>query len=167
MAFSHGDYRPVAPEDHTDVLRILDERRIDLIKQNGRLINQLHAIMRELLPGGIECDLDTEHAATELKRFAPDTPSDAMHKKVGLEIVGDLRRLRFQIGDLTDRIKIELKACGTRLPKIPGVGVVTAPSTLRFTSSPSPRPAPRAALATPITAARSPNARLTEKRRCV
>ncbi|NLE81240.1 MAG: IS110 family transposase [Rhodococcus sp.] len=137
VAFSHGDFRPVAPEDHTDVLRILDERRIDLVKQNGRLINQLHAIMRELLPGGIECNLDTEHAATELKRFRPGTASDAMRKKVGLEIVGDLRRLRFQIDDLTDRIKTELTACGTRLQKIPGVGVVTAARILARTGNPT------------------------------
>ena len=36
VAFSQGDFRPVAPEGHTDVLRILDERRVDLVKQNGR-----------------------------------------------------------------------------------------------------------------------------------
>ncbi|MFC7450963.1 IS110 family transposase [Rhodococcus daqingensis] len=66
VAFSQGDFRPVAPEGHTDVLRILDERRTDLVKQNGRLVNQLHAVLRELFPGGIERDFATEDAAAQL-----------------------------------------------------------------------------------------------------
>jgi transposase len=137
VAFSQGDFRPVAPEGHTDVLRILDERRIDLVKQNGRLVNQLHALLRELLPGGIERDFDTEDAAIQLKRFLPETPADATRKKIGLEIVGDIRRLRFQIDDLTTRIKTELAACGTKLPKIPGVGTVTACRILARTGNPT------------------------------
>lgn len=136
VAFSQGDFRPVAPEGHTDVLRILDERRTDLVKQNGRLINQLHALLRELLPGGIERDFGAEDAATQLKRLQPESAADAMRIKIGLEIVGDLRRLRFQIDDITDRVKAELVACGTTLPKIPGVGTVTACRILARTGNP-------------------------------
>lgn len=132
VAFSQGDFRPVAPEGHTDVLRILDERRIDLVKHNGRLINQLHAILRELLPGGVERDFDTEDAADQLKRFRPASPADAMRKNVGLDIVGDIRRTPFQIEELTARIRTELAACGTKLPKIPGVGTVTASPVTSF-----------------------------------
>ncbi|WP_230990409.1 transposase [Rhodococcus oxybenzonivorans] len=137
VAFSQGDFRPVAPEGHTDVLRILDERRIDLVKHNGRLINQLHAILRELLPGGVERDFDTEDAADQLKRIRPASQADAMRKKVGLDIVGDIRRTRFQIEDLTARIRTELAACGTKLPKIPGVGTVTACRILARTGIPT------------------------------
>ncbi|WP_027500099.1 IS110 family transposase [Rhodococcus sp. UNC363MFTsu5.1] len=137
VAFSQGDFRPVAPEGHTDVLRILDERRTDLIKQNGRLVNQLHAVLRELFPGGMERDFETEDAATQLKQLRPETAADAMRQKIGLEIVGDLRRIRFQIDDLTTRIKTELAACGTQLPKIPGVGTVTAARILARTGNPT------------------------------
>lgn len=108
------------------MLRILDERRIDLLKHHGRVINQLHALLRELVPGGIKRDFDPEDAAATLKRFEPDTPADAMRTKVGLEMDGDIRRVRFQIEEITARIKSELAACGTRLPKILGVGPVTA-----------------------------------------
>lgn len=137
VTFSQGDFRPVAPEGHTDVLRILDERRTDLVKQNGRLVNQLHAVLRELLPGGIERDFATEDAATQLKRLRPETAADAMRKNIALEIVGDLRRIRFQIDDLTTRIKTELAASGTQLAKIPGVGTVTAARILARTGNPS------------------------------
>lgn len=137
VAFSQGDFRPVAPEGHTDVLRILDERRVDLVRQNGRLVNQLHALLRELFPGGIERAFDTEDAASQLKAFLPETTADAMRKNVALDIVGDLRRARFQIEDMTTRIKTELAASGTKLLKIPGVGIVTAARILARTGDPT------------------------------
>ncbi|MBP1158454.1 MULTISPECIES: transposase [unclassified Rhodococcus (in: high G+C Gram-positive bacteria)] len=135
--FSQGDFRPVAPEGHTDLLAILDERSTDLVKQNGRLVNQPHAVLRELLPGGIERDFATEDAPTQLKRLRPETAADAMRKNIALEIVGDLRRIRFQIDDLTTRIKTERAASGTQLPKIPGVGTVTAARILARTGNPT------------------------------
>lgn len=92
--------------------------------------------MRELWPGGIEREFDTEDAAAQLKAFRPETPADAMRKKIALELVGDLRRIRFQIDDLTTRIKTELAASGTQLPKIPGVGTVTAARILARTGNP-------------------------------
>lgn len=137
VAFTQGDFRPVGPEDHTDVLRIMDERRIDLVQQNGRLINQLHAVLRELWPGGIDRNFDPELAAQQLKAFPPATAADAMRKKVALDIVGDLRRIRFQIDDLTTRIKTELTASGTQLTRIPGVGTITAARLLARTGDPN------------------------------
>ncbi|WP_430335968.1 hypothetical protein [Rhodococcus sp. ACT016] len=112
---SQGDFRPVAPESHTDVLRIPGGGRIDLVKQNGRLATQLHALLRALFPGGMEREFDTEEAARQLKAFGPDTAADAMRRNIALEIAGDLRRLRFQIDEITTRIKTELTACGTQL----------------------------------------------------
>jgi transposase len=136
VAFMQGDYRPVAPEDHTDVLRLIDERRRDLVVQHGRLVNQLHAVLRELLPGGIETKFDTEDAAVELRRFQPATDADAMRKTLALEVVGDLRRLRFQIDDLTERIEAVLESCGSTLTDIHGVGPIMAGRILARTGNP-------------------------------
>ncbi|WP_137873028.1 transposase [Rhodococcus sp. Q] len=137
VAFSQGDFRPVAPEGRTDVRRILDERRIDLVKQNGRLVNQLHALLRELFPGGMEREFDTEDAARQLEAFLLGTTADAMRKNVALDIVGYLRRTRFEIEDITTRIKTELAASGTTPLKIPGVGTVTAARILARTGDPT------------------------------
>ncbi|WP_414478883.1 IS110 family transposase [Rhodococcus opacus] len=82
VAFSQGDFRPVAPEGHTDVLRILDERRIDLVKHNGRLINQLHAILRELLPGGVERDYLRQLGATR-GQLGPDPGGEFLDLEPG------------------------------------------------------------------------------------
>ncbi|KXO88022.1 Transposase IS116/IS110/IS902 family (plasmid) [Tsukamurella tyrosinosolvens] len=137
VAFSQGDFRPVGAEKHSDGLRVLDERRIDLVRHKGRLTNQLHALLRELLPGGLDRAFTTEEASDALRRLAPASGADAMRKEVGLAIVGDLRRLRFQIDDITTRIEVELKASGTSLLEIEGVGTVTACRILSRTGDPA------------------------------
>jgi transposase len=52
VAALHGDANPVLPEDITTVLGLLDERRSNLTTQRTRLVNQLHAMFRDLVPGG-------------------------------------------------------------------------------------------------------------------
>jgi transposase len=52
VAALQGDANPVHPEDTSTVLALLDERRDNLVTQRTRLVNQLHALLRDLLPGG-------------------------------------------------------------------------------------------------------------------
>jgi hypothetical protein len=55
-----GDATPIPAEDLSTVLALLDERRADLAAQLTRLINQLHALLRDLIPGipgGADTDL--------------------------------------------------------------------------------------------------------------
>nr|WP_275116300.1 transposase [Streptomyces sp. SceaMP-e96] len=47
-----GDVRAVAAEDDTTVLALLDERRGNLAQCRVRAANQLHALLRDLVPGG-------------------------------------------------------------------------------------------------------------------
>jgi len=51
VAALHGDARPVPAEGTATVLRMLDERRTNLTQQGTRAVNQLHVLLRELLPG--------------------------------------------------------------------------------------------------------------------
>jgi transposase len=52
VAALHGGATPVLAEDITTVLGLLDERRSNVSTQRTRLINQLHAVFRDVLPGG-------------------------------------------------------------------------------------------------------------------
>nr|WP_235214763.1 IS110 family transposase [Rhodococcus opacus] len=53
VAVTQGDARPVDPEGPTDVLALLDERRTNLSGSRTRIVNQLHALLRQLLAGGV------------------------------------------------------------------------------------------------------------------
>ena len=57
VAALHGDATVVAVEDHTDVFAVLEERRANLAAQRVRLVNQLHAQLRDLVAGGAPTDL--------------------------------------------------------------------------------------------------------------
>ena len=67
-AAQHGDAVPLAAEGPSTVLKMLDERRTNLTQQTTRTVNQLHALLRELLPGGAATDLTADRALRALVR---------------------------------------------------------------------------------------------------
>ena len=51
IAALQGDAEQLQPEDATVVLAVLEERRSNLVGQRTRSVNQLHALLRKLIPG--------------------------------------------------------------------------------------------------------------------
>ena len=98
VAALHADARPLPAEGSATVLGMLDEHRTNLTRQRTRTVNQLHALMRELLPGGAPTDLTADRAARDpgaalLTRIRPDTPVERTRKELARELVEDIRRL--------------------------------------------------------------------------
>ncbi len=60
VAYLQGDGRDVESEDHTTALALLDERRVNLAQARVRTVNQLHAVLRDLLPGGAPTQLSAD-----------------------------------------------------------------------------------------------------------
>lgn len=52
VALFRHDLRPVEPEDQTTILRLLTERHDDLAHERTCGLKRLHAVLRDLLPGG-------------------------------------------------------------------------------------------------------------------
>jgi hypothetical protein len=50
VAALQGDAREVAAEDHTTLFALLEQRRANLAAQRVQAVNQLHALMRDLIP---------------------------------------------------------------------------------------------------------------------
>jgi transposase len=74
VAALSGDARPVAGEDASTALALLDERRTNLVAQRTRLVNQLHALLRDLVPGGADIDLTPAHATRSWPGFDRSGP---------------------------------------------------------------------------------------------
>ncbi|MET4097296.1 transposase [Arthrobacter sp. UYCu712] len=70
-ALRQVNLRPVAAEDQTTILRLLAERRDDLGHERARLLNRLHRLLRELIPGGVEPGLSATKAGAALRRVRP------------------------------------------------------------------------------------------------
>ncbi|MGH4035229.1 IS110 family transposase [Actinomycetota bacterium Odt1-20B] len=52
VALFRTDLRKVTAEDQSTILRLLTERHNDLVNERTRTTNRLHAVLRDLLPGG-------------------------------------------------------------------------------------------------------------------
>ena len=74
VAALQGDANPVVAEDLTTVLGLIDERRANVTTRRTRLINQLHALLRDLVPGGARTALTATAASALLAGCAARGP---------------------------------------------------------------------------------------------
>lgn len=137
VAFTQGDYRRVDAEDITDELRVIAERRTDVMVHYRRLINQLHALAREMIAGGVPTTRAMERIVVQIRAHRPISPTDQARHDVAMEIVGDLRRARFQIDHLTEQLAAIVERSQTRLPETRGFGPVTTAIVLARVGDPS------------------------------
>jgi transposase len=117
---------PVDPEASSEVLRLLSERREDLVAERTRALNRLHGLLRDLVPGGVARTLSADRAARILRSIRPEGTSGRLRRRLASEILRDVRTLDRKIADLNRRIEAEVEACGTTLTQIFGIGPVLA-----------------------------------------
>ena len=89
-------------EDLSTVLALLDERRGNLTTQRTRLVNQLHALLRDLVPGGAKTDLSATAASTLLTSVRPVGPVEAARKQLARDLVAEIRDADRRVKALTD-----------------------------------------------------------------
>jgi transposase len=123
----------VQVEDHNTIMRLLTERRDDLVAEHTRWINRLHVLLRDLRPGGAEPRLDTADASALLTKIRPVTAADHQRKQIARDIVRDLKRHEASIKELEKQLRAAVTASGTTLTQIQGIGFLTAAKILALT----------------------------------
>lgn len=126
VAALHGDAVPVTPEGPATVLAMLDERRTNLTVQRTRTVNQPHAVLRDLLPGGASTDLTAEQASALLARIRPASTVEHARKDLARELVADIRALDGRPRDNRERIAQAVCDTQTSLTTLVGVGPIVA-----------------------------------------
>jgi transposase len=116
----------VDPEAASEVLRLLSERREDLVAERTRALNRLHGLLRDLVPGGVAGRLSAHRAARIVRGIRPQGASALLRRRSASEILRDIRTLQRKIADLNGRIEAEVEASGTTLTAIFGVGPILA-----------------------------------------
>jgi transposase len=117
----------VDPEAASEMLRLLSERREDLVAERTRALNRLHGFLRDLLPGGVAGKLSADRAARILRGIRPKGSASArLRRCLASEILRDLRTLDRKIADLSGRIEAEVEASGSTLTEIFGIGPILA-----------------------------------------
>ena len=116
----------VDPEAASEAMRLLSERREDLVAERTRALNRLHALLRDLLPGGVARTLSADRAARILRGIRPKGASARLRRRLASEVLRDIRTLDRKIADLNGRIEAEIEVSGTTLTQLFGIGPILA-----------------------------------------
>ncbi len=126
VAALQGEGRALRAEDTTDVLALLDESRMNLAQSRVRLVNQLHALLRDLIAGGAPKDLSATTAATMLRRVRPAGDSERVRKQIATGLVTQIRSLDALLKANAQQVREHVTASGSTLTDTVGIGAITA-----------------------------------------
>jgi transposase len=86
-----------------------------------------------LAAGGIAKELNASDADGLLGRFEPSSATEAIRHELALELLEDVRRLDTQLKESHKRIKMAVRASGTSLTDVYGIGPVLACALIGYT----------------------------------
>jgi transposase len=118
--------KPVAAEDHAGVLRVWAKRNNDLGRLRNKAACRLHSVLCDLVAGGIATEISADAAEQLLKRVAPANAFEAAKVELAAELIADVRHLDEQMAASKRRIAAAVKASGSTLTQLYGVGAVVA-----------------------------------------
>ncbi len=122
-ALRSKDLRPVVAEDHAAVLKLWAKRRRDLGSLRTQVACRLHAVLCDLVPGGhAKKEITAAQAADALSHMEPPGAVEAARYELALEFLEDLRRIDAQMRDTKKRLELAVKASGTTVTEVFGVG---------------------------------------------
>jgi transposase len=126
VALRHRNLRTVALEDHRQVLRLLARRHHQLTAARTRAICRLHAVLCEMVAGGLSKNLSAKRAATELRKVRPLDPIGIERKRIAVEFLDEVRRIDRALVELHERVGDAVKASNTAVTDVFGVGPIVA-----------------------------------------
>ncbi len=116
----------VRPEDHVTVLRRVAKAHLDAGRARSRACCRLHALVAELVAGGIRKEVVVSQAETLLETLAPGGVAHQQRLELAHELLDEIRVLDATMKRSTDRIATAVVASATTLPDLYGVGPIIA-----------------------------------------
>jgi transposase len=125
-ALRNPDLCRVGRDDHARVLKLLVKRHRDLGRLKNKTACRLHALLMELVPGGMAASMTVTRANTLIDSVDDDAPMVRHRVAVARELADDIAHYDRQRAASTRRLRAAVAASGTTLTGIAGVGPVTA-----------------------------------------
>ena len=120
----------VQPDGQAAVLKVWSKRHRDLGRLRTQAACRLHAVLCELVPGGVRKEITAAHAARILEAVQPAGAADAARWELAGDFLEDLRRIDAQMAQTKKKLAAAVKASGSTLTEVFGVGPVIAAITL-------------------------------------
>src|SRR5207249_4555120 len=102
------------------------KRHRDLGRARNQVACRLHAVLCDLVPGGVAKEISAAQAARILEQAAPSGAVAQARAELAAEFLAGLRRLDAQLRDTRKKLAAAVKASGTTLTQVFGVGPVVA-----------------------------------------
>src|SRR6516165_8699070 len=118
--------REVISDDHACVLKVRAKRHRDLSRARNQAACRLHAVLCELIPGGVPGEITAGHAARLLGQIRPAGAVAQARCELAAELLADIRRLDAQRREARKKLGAAVKASGTSITEIFGAGPVIA-----------------------------------------
>ena len=117
---------PVRPDDHAAVLKIWAKRHHDLSRTRTQVACRLHAVLCELVPGGISKEIYADQAEQVLAGAEQSGAVQQARAELAAELVADLRRADVLLRETKKKLAAAVRVSGTSLTEIFGIGPVIA-----------------------------------------
>jgi transposase len=118
--------RQVTADDYPAVLKVWSKRHRDLARTRNQVACRLHAVLCDLVPGGHQKEISAAHAARILAQATPSGAVALARAELAAEFLADLRHLDVQLRETRKKLAAAVRASGTSLTQVFGVGPVIA-----------------------------------------
>jgi transposase len=118
--------RQVIADDYPAVLKVWSKRHRDLARLRNQVACRLHAVLCDLVPGGHQKEISAAQAARILSQAQPSGAVALARAELAAEFLADLRHLDAQLRDTRKKLAAAVRASGTTLTQVFGVGPVIA-----------------------------------------
>jgi transposase len=119
----HG-LQVVLPEDDLAVLKMLSDRRQQLVEQRIAAVNRLHDLLQDLLPGGASVRLTAKNALLILAEIQPADAVTRTRKLIAEQHALDVAELDVKVKTMARQIEQAVAAHPSRVTDICGIGAV-------------------------------------------
>jgi transposase len=116
--------REVTADDYPAVLKVWSKRHRDLARARNQVACRLHAVLCDLVPGGLSKEISAAQAARILEQATPSGAIALARAELAAEFLADLRRLDAQLRQTNKKLAAAVRASGTTLTQVFGVGPV-------------------------------------------
>jgi transposase len=116
----------VTADGHAVVLKVRAKRHRDLSRTRNQVVCRLHAVLCELIPGGVPDEITAGHAARIREQVAPAGAVAQARCELAAELLAGIGHLDAQRREVNKKLAAAVTASGTSLTEVSGVGPVIA-----------------------------------------
>lgn len=117
------------------MLRVWAKRNNDLGRLRNKAACRLHSVLCDLVAGGIATEISADTSEQLLENVAPANALEAAKAELAAELIADVRHLDEQMVASKRRIAAAVKASGTTLTQLYGVGPVVAAMLIAYSGN--------------------------------